>query len=67
VEQVHGFFDKWCGGLAMIWKTMFLLDPTPSILPALMAKFRNVASVRILVRNQLLAGAELAFAFVLAC
>jgi hypothetical protein len=48
----------------MIWKTMFPLDPAPSRLLALMAKFRNAANVRTLVRSQLLAGAEAAFAFV---
>ncbi|KAM0842398.1 hypothetical protein ACQ4PT_058389 [Festuca glaucescens] len=64
VEQVHGFFDKCHAGLAMIWKTIFPLDPAHSTLLALMAKFRNAASVRTLVRNQLLAGAEPAFAFV---
>jgi hypothetical protein len=50
----------------MVWKTIFPLDPVPLTLPGLMAKFRNAASVRTLVRNQLLAGAELAFAFVFA-
>ncbi|KAM0896290.1 hypothetical protein ACQ4PT_023301 [Festuca glaucescens] len=49
VEQVHGFFDKCRAGLAMIWKTMFPLDPAPSTLLALMAKFRNAANVRTLV------------------
>jgi hypothetical protein len=47
----------------MVWQTMFPFDPVPSTLLALMAKFRNAARVRTLVRNQLLAGAELAFDF----
>jgi hypothetical protein len=55
VEQVHSFFDKCRGGLTMIWTTMFPLDPAPSTLPALMAKFRNASGVRALVRSQLLA------------
>jgi hypothetical protein len=50
----------------MVWQTMFPLDLVHSTLLGLMAKFRNAASVRTLVRNQLLARAELAFAFVLA-
>jgi hypothetical protein len=50
----------------MVWQTMFPLDQVSSTLLALMAKFKNAASVRTLVRNQLLARAKLAFAFVLA-
>jgi hypothetical protein len=46
-----------------VWQTRFPLNHVPS---TLLAKFRNAASVRTLVRNQLLAGAELAFAFILA-
>jgi hypothetical protein len=62
VQQV--FFDKCHAGLTMIWRTMFPLDPVPSTLLTLMAKFRNAATVRALVRSQLLAGAETTFAFV---
>jgi hypothetical protein len=64
---VHGFFDKCHANLAMVWKTMFPLDPAPSTLLALMAKFKNPARVQALIRKELLAGAELPFAFVLAC
>jgi hypothetical protein len=66
VQQVHRFFDKCQAGLKMIWKTMFPLNPTPPTLLALMSNFRNAARVRALVRSQLLAGAKIAFAFVLA-
>jgi hypothetical protein len=66
MQQVHRFFDKCQAGLKMIWKTMFPLNPTPPTLLALMSNFRNAARVRTLVRSQLLAGAEIAFAFVLA-
>jgi hypothetical protein len=58
VEQVHGFFDKCRASLAMVWGTMFPLNPLPPMLLALMAKFKDSAKVRTLVRNQLLAGAE---------
>jgi hypothetical protein len=64
VEQVHGFFDKCRASLAMVWGTMFPVNPLPPMLLALMAKFKDSAEVRTLVRNQLLAGAEVMFAFV---
>jgi hypothetical protein len=64
VQQVHGFIDKCREGLTMIWKTMFLLDSAPSTRLTFMAKFRNTARVRALVRSQLLARAKTAFAFV---
>ena len=66
VEQVHGFFDKCHANLAMVWKTMFSLDPAPPTLLALMTRFKNLARIQALIRKELLAGAELAFAFVLA-
>jgi hypothetical protein len=66
VEQVHGFFDKCHANLAMVWKTMFPLDPAPSTLLALMTRFKNPVRVQALIRKELLARAELAFAFVLA-
>jgi hypothetical protein len=49
----------------MIWKAMFPLNPVPPTLLALMSNFRNVERVHALVRSQLLAGAETAFAFLL--
>ena len=66
VEQVQGFFDKCHANLAMVWKTMFPLDPAPSTLLALMTRFKNPVRVQALIRKELLAGAELAFAFMLA-
>jgi hypothetical protein len=51
VEQIHGFFDKCRASLPMVWGTMFLLNPTPPTLLALMAKFKDASEVRTLVRN----------------
>ena len=64
VEQVRAFFKKCRSSLAMVYQTMFPLNPQPETLLALMAKFRTPADVRLLVRNQLVAGAETAFGFV---
>jgi hypothetical protein len=66
VEHVRGFFDKCHAKLAMVWKTMFHLDPPPSTLLASMARFKNPVRVHALICKELLAGVELAFAFVLA-
>jgi hypothetical protein len=51
--------------MKMIWKTMFPLNPIPPSFLALIVNFKNAKKLRELVRNQLLAGAESAFAFVL--
>ena len=64
VEQVRTFFDKCRESLAMVYRTMFPLNPQPETLPVLLSKFKNPAEVRLLVRNQLVAGAETAFGFV---
>ena len=48
----------------MVYRTMFPLNPQPSTLPQLFKKFKNPAEVRKLVRSQLVAGAEIALAFV---
>ena len=48
----------------MVYRTMFPLNPQLSTLPQLFEKFRNSAEVRKLVRSQLVAGAEIALAFV---
>ena len=48
----------------MVYQTMFPLNPQPETLLALMMKFKTPADVRLLVRNQLVAGAETAFSFV---
>ena len=64
VEQVHSFFWTCRDKLAMVYRTMFLLNHQPSSLPQLFEKFKDPAEVRKLVRNQLIAGAEVALAFV---
>jgi hypothetical protein len=45
---------------------MFPLEPTPKTLSVLMTRFKNPARIQCLVRKEILAGAELAFASVLA-
>ena len=46
---------------------MFPLDPVPETLSALFNRFKTPIRIRSLVRKELLAGAELALASVLAC
>ena len=65
VQQVHRFFTKCHTVLRITWKVMFPLDAVPPTLLALMSEFSNAKKVHKLVRSQLLAGAETAFAFVL--
>ena len=48
----------------MVYRTMFPLNPQPNTLAQLFEKFKNPDEVRTLVRNQLIAGAEIALAFV---
>ena len=48
----------------MVNQVMFPLNPQPGSLIALMAKFKNPAEVKKLVRKQLIAGARLALAVV---
>ena len=67
VEKVHYYFDKYHAHLSMVWKTLFPLDPAPETLSALFTRFKNPERIRLLVRKELLAGAELALASVLAC
>jgi hypothetical protein len=67
VEKVHYYFDKYHARLNMVWRTMFPLDPAPETLSALFSRFKTPAIIRYLVRKELLAGAELAFASALAC
>src|SRR3954469_21139366 len=64
VEQVHVFFRKCRDNLLMILQTMFPLNPQPRSLVELMDEFETPAHVRRLVREQLLSGAKVAFAFV---
>jgi hypothetical protein len=65
MHQMHPFFDKCYTGLKMIWKTMFPLNETPPTLLTLMSKFSNVKKVQSLIRAQVIAGAETAFALLL--
>jgi hypothetical protein len=67
VEKVHYYFDKYHAHLTMVWKTMFPLDPTPETLSALLTRFRTPARIQSLVRKELLAGAVLELASILAC
>src|SRR3954470_4339079 len=64
VEQVHAFFRKCRDHLLMVLQTMFPLNPAPHSLLELMNEFKTPAKVRGLVREQLVSGAEVAFAFV---
>ena len=64
VEQVHSFFWTCRDKLAMVYRTMFPLNPQPNTLPQLFGKFKNAAEVRNLVRSQMVAGAEIALSFV---
>ena len=66
-EKVHYYFDKFHAHLSMVWRTLFPLDQAPETLSALFTRFKTPERIRLLVRKELLAGAELAFASVLAC
>src|SRR3954454_9246778 len=64
VEQVQVFFKECRDRLLMILQTMFPLNPAPRSLTELMIHFKTPARVRSMVREQLVSGAEVAFAFV---
>src|SRR3954452_23259125 len=64
VEQVHAFFIKCRDHLLMVLQTMFPLNPHARSLVELMNEFKTPAKVRGLVCEQLVYGAEVAFAFV---
>jgi hypothetical protein len=66
-EKVQYYFDKYHAHLTMVWKTMFPLDPAPETLFALFNRFKTPVRIQSLVRKELLVGAELALASVLAC
>jgi hypothetical protein len=66
-EKVHYYFEKYLAHLSMVWKTMFPLDQAPETLSALLNRFKTPDRIRLLVRKELLARAELALASVLAC
>ena len=64
MEQVHSFFWTCRDKLAMVFRTMFPLNSQPNTLSQLFERFKNPAEVWMLVRSQLVAGAEIALAFV---
>ena len=61
VDQVHKFFETCRDSLAMVWETMFPLDPKPQGLLPLLKEFKNPAKVQCLVRRELVSGAKVAF------
>ncbi|KAK1618787.1 hypothetical protein QYE76_024304 [Lolium multiflorum] len=67
VGKAHYYFDKFHAHLKMVWNTLFPLDQAPETLSALFTRFKSPERIRQLVRKELLAGAELAFASILAC
>ncbi|KAK1608534.1 hypothetical protein QYE76_032207 [Lolium multiflorum] len=67
VGKAHYYFDKFHAHLTMVWNTLFPLDQAPETLSALFTRFKSPERIRQLVRKELLAGAELAFASILAC
>ncbi|KAK1631089.1 hypothetical protein QYE76_005404 [Lolium multiflorum] len=67
VMKAHYYFDKYYAHLTMVWNTLFPLDQAPETLSALFTRFKSPERIRQLVRKELLAGAELAFASILAC
>ncbi|KAK1643324.1 hypothetical protein QYE76_061129 [Lolium multiflorum] len=67
VGKAHYYFDKYHAHLTMVWNTLFPLDQAPETLSALFTRFKSPERIRQLVRKELLAGAELAFASILAC
>ncbi|KAK1629073.1 hypothetical protein QYE76_003388 [Lolium multiflorum] len=67
VMKAHYYFDKYYAHLTMVWNTLFPLDQAPETLSGLFTRFKSPERIRQLVRKELLAGAELAFASILAC
>ncbi|KAK1642713.1 hypothetical protein QYE76_060518 [Lolium multiflorum] len=67
VGKAHYYFDKFHAHLTMVWNTLFPLDQAPETLSALFTRFKSPERIRLLVRKELLAGAELAFASILVC
>ena len=66
-EKVHYYFNKFHAHLTMVWRTLFPLDEAPETLSALFTRFKSPERIRLLVRRELLGGAERALASVLAC
>ncbi len=67
VEKALYYFNKYHAHLTMVWNTLFPLDQAPETLSGLFTRFKSPERIRQLVRKELLAGAELAFASILAC
>ena len=64
VGQVEVFFESCRSSLALVHSALFPLDEAPQGLAALMQKFRRGKAIRGFVREQLVAGARVALAFV---
>nr|XP_051221385.1 uncharacterized protein LOC127339590 [Lolium perenne] len=60
-EKVHYYFNKFHA------QTLFPLDEAPETLSALFTRFKSPERIQLLVRKELLGGAERALASVLAC
>ncbi|KAK1618269.1 hypothetical protein QYE76_023786 [Lolium multiflorum] len=67
VMKAHYYFDTYYAHLTMVWNTLFPLDQAPETLSGLFTRFKSPERIRQLVRKELLAGVELAFASILAC
>jgi hypothetical protein len=59
VMKAHYYFDKYYALLTMVWHTLFPLDQAPETLSGLFTRFKSPERIRLLVRKELLAGAEL--------
>lgn len=64
VGEVGRFAERCRAALAMVYGTMFPLNPAPEGLEALMHKFRSSEAIQDLVREQMVGGARVALAFV---
>ena len=64
IRQVEDFFERCLATLALIYESMFPLNPVPVGLVALMQLFSYGAAIKGFVPAQLIAGAEMALALV---
>lgn len=64
VSQVGQFVESFQSALALVYRTMFPLNPQPQRLEDLMKKFSGVNRIKGLIREQLIGGAKVALAFV---
>ncbi|KAK1629188.1 hypothetical protein QYE76_003503 [Lolium multiflorum] len=67
VMKAHYYFVKYYAHLTMVRNTLFPLDQAPETLSGLFTRFKSPERIRQLVRKELLADVELAFASILAC